>query len=138
MPDEILVLVAEDEELVRFLIAEVLREEGIKVMEVGHAQAALDSLEQHAARIHVLFTDIQMPGPMDGLALAHHTSKNWAPDRAAYYLGASPTASNRISGERPVRDEAISSFTGRAPYSRARVRAGVSRALPGNQAAPNG
>jgi CheY-like chemotaxis protein len=123
---------------VRFLIAEVLRDEGIEVMEVGHAQAALDSLEQHAARIHVLFTDIQMPGPMDGLALAHHTSKNWALDRAAYYLGASPTASNRISGERPVRDEAISSFTGRAPYSRARVRAGVSRALPGNQAAPNG
>jgi CheY-like chemotaxis protein len=77
MPDEILVLVAEDEELVRFLIAEALRDEGIEVMEVGHAQAALDSLEQHAARIHVLFTDIQMPGPMDGLALAHHTSKNW-------------------------------------------------------------
>jgi two-component system, response regulator PdtaR len=77
MPDEILVLVAEDEELVRFLIAEALRDEGIEVMEVGHAQAALDTLQQHAVRIHVLFTDIQMPGPMDGLALAHHTSKNW-------------------------------------------------------------
>jgi CheY-like chemotaxis protein len=77
VPDEILVLVAEDEELVRFLIAEVLRDEGIEVMEVGHAQAALDTLQQHAVRIHVLFTDIQMPGPMDGLALAHHTSKNW-------------------------------------------------------------
>jgi len=77
MPDEILVLVAEDEELVRFLIAEVLRDEGIGVMEVGHAEAALDTLQQHAVRIHVLFTDIQMPGPMDGLDLAHHTSKNW-------------------------------------------------------------
>jgi CheY-like chemotaxis protein len=77
MPDQILVLVAEDEEVIRFVIAEALRDEGIEVMEAEHAQAALDVLEQHAARIHVLFTDIQMPGPIDGLALAHHTSKNW-------------------------------------------------------------
>src|ERR1700760_1153845 len=77
MPDRILVLVAEDEELVRLVIAEVLRDAGIEVMEAEHAEAALSVLEHHAARIHVLFTDIQMPGSMDGLALAHHTSKNW-------------------------------------------------------------
>jgi CheY-like chemotaxis protein len=71
------VLVAEDEELVRLVIAEALRDAGFEVMEVEHAQAALGVLEVHAARIHVLFTDIQMPGPMDGLALAHHTVKNW-------------------------------------------------------------
>ncbi len=34
-------------------------------------------LQLHAARIHVLFTDIQMPGTMDGLGLAHHTAKHW-------------------------------------------------------------
>ena len=33
--------------------------------------------ESHARPIHVLFTDIQMPGTMDGLALAHHTPKHW-------------------------------------------------------------
>jgi CheY-like chemotaxis protein len=77
MPDQILVLVAEDEELVRLVVTEVLRDAGFEVMEAEHAEAALSVLEQHAARVHVLFTDIQMPGPMDGLALAHHTSKNW-------------------------------------------------------------
>jgi hypothetical protein len=34
-------------------------------------------LESRARHIHVLFTDIQMPGTMDGLALAHHTSEHW-------------------------------------------------------------
>jgi two-component system, response regulator PdtaR len=37
----------------------------------------LGVLLTHAPRIHVLFTDVQMPGPMDGLALAHHASKQW-------------------------------------------------------------
>ena len=77
MPDQIVVLIAEDEELVRFVIVEALRDEGFDVMEAEHAGAALIMLEEHASRIHVLFTDIQMPGPMDGLALAHHTAKNW-------------------------------------------------------------
>ena len=74
---QIQVLVAEDEELVRFVIAEALRDAGFEVFEVEHAQGALDVLKIHAARIHLLFTDIHMPGPMNGLALAHHTSKKW-------------------------------------------------------------
>jgi CheY-like chemotaxis protein len=77
MPALTQVLVAEDEELVRLVIVEALRDAGFEVMEAEHAQAALGMLEIHATCVHVLFTDIQMPGPMDGLALAHHTSKNW-------------------------------------------------------------
>jgi CheY-like chemotaxis protein len=77
MPDQTFVLVAEDEELVRFVIVQALLDEGFEVMEAEHAEAALIVLGSHARRIHVLFTDIQMPGTMDGLALAHHTSKHW-------------------------------------------------------------
>jgi hypothetical protein len=77
MPDQTFVLVAEDEELVRLVIVQALLDEGFEVMEVEHAEAALIVLESHGRRIHVLFTDIQMPGAMDGLALAHHTSKHW-------------------------------------------------------------
>lgn len=47
-------------------IVQVLRDEGFEVMEAEHAQAALDILESHGRRIHVLFTDIHMPGTMDG------------------------------------------------------------------------
>jgi CheY-like chemotaxis protein len=77
MLDQIFVLVAEDEELVRLVIVEALEDAGFEVMQVEHAEAALGVLQIHAARIHVLFTDIQMPGAMDGLALARHTAKNW-------------------------------------------------------------
>jgi CheY-like chemotaxis protein len=77
MPDQILVLVAEDEELVRLVVVEALEDAGFEVLEAEHAEAALGVLQIHATRIHVLFTDIHMPGTMDGLALAHHTAKNW-------------------------------------------------------------
>ena len=89
MPDQILVLVAEDEELVRLVIAEALRDAGLEVMEAEHAEAALSVLEHHAARVHVLFTDIQMPGSMDGLALARHISENW-PEIALLITSARP------------------------------------------------
>jgi CheY-like chemotaxis protein len=77
MPEQIIVLVAEDEELVRLVIVETLEEAGFEVIEAEHAAAALGVLEIHAARINVLFSDIHMPGAMDGLALAHHAAKNW-------------------------------------------------------------
>jgi CheY-like chemotaxis protein len=77
MPDQTFVLVTEDEELVRLVIVQALLDEGFEVMEAEHAEAALTVLESHARCIHVLFTDIQMPGTMDGLALAHHTLKHW-------------------------------------------------------------
>jgi CheY-like chemotaxis protein len=77
MPDQILVLVAEDEALVRFVIVDALEDAGFDVIEAEHAEAALGVLQIHAARIHVLFTDIHMPGAMDGLALAHHAATRW-------------------------------------------------------------
>jgi CheY-like chemotaxis protein len=77
MPDQTFVLIVEDEELVGLVIVQALRDEGFEVMEAEHAEAALGILESHGHGIHVLFTDIRMPGAMDGLALAHHTSKHW-------------------------------------------------------------
>ncbi len=77
MPKPVFVLVAEDEELIRTVIVEALQDEGFAVMEVEHAAAAVTMLESHAPSVHVLFTDIQMPGAMDGMALAHHTSTHW-------------------------------------------------------------
>jgi CheY-like chemotaxis protein len=77
MPDQTFVLVVEDEELVGSVIVEALRDEGFTVMQAEHAEAALEILESHNRRLHVLFTDIHMPGSMDGLALAHHASKHW-------------------------------------------------------------
>jgi two-component system, response regulator PdtaR len=99
MPDQILVLVAEDEELVRVVIVDALEDAGFEVLEAEHAEAALGVLQSHAARVHVLFTDIQMPGTMDGLALAHHTAKNW-PKIALLFTSGRPRPHQRTLPER--------------------------------------
>ncbi len=77
MPRSIVVVLAEDEPLVRLAAAQALQAEGFDVMEAEHAEDALTILETHSADVHVLFTDVQMPGAMDGVALAHHTARSW-------------------------------------------------------------
>ena len=71
------VIVVEDEVLIRMLAVETLEEAGFIVLEAKHAAAALDLLESKAETIVVLFTDINMPGNMDGLGLAHYVREHW-------------------------------------------------------------
>jgi CheY-like chemotaxis protein len=71
------VVVAEDEILIRVLAADVLTEAGFDVIEVGNADEALTTLQSRPWAIHLLFTDIHMPGQMSGLELAHHVRRNW-------------------------------------------------------------
>jgi CheY-like chemotaxis protein len=71
------VVVAEDEILIRMLAADVLTEAGFDVIEVGNADEALTTLQSRPWAIHLLFTDIHMPGQMSGLELAHHVRRNW-------------------------------------------------------------
>ena len=67
------VLVVEDELLTRMAAADALTDRGIMAWEAGDAAEALQVLEKHP-RIGVLFTDVNMPGEMDGLGLAHEVS----------------------------------------------------------------
>ena len=71
------VVLAEDEPLIRILIADVMREAGFEVMEAGHAEEALGHLRSRPATIHLLFTDIHMPGQMNGHALAFDVARVW-------------------------------------------------------------
>ncbi len=64
------VLVAEDEVLIRFAISDSLFDEGIRVHEAGTAAEAIAVLEG-TPDIVLVFTDICMPGTLDGLDLAH-------------------------------------------------------------------
>lgn len=67
------VLVVEDEPLTRMVAADALTDRGIMAWEAGDAGEALQVLEQHP-RIGLVFTDVNMPGEMDGLGLAHEVS----------------------------------------------------------------
>jgi CheY-like chemotaxis protein len=66
----VLILVVEDEALVRACTAALLEDAGCSVIEAGNAEEALREFETHAL-ITTLFTDINMPGAINGLSLAH-------------------------------------------------------------------
>jgi CheY-like chemotaxis protein len=87
------VLVVEDEVLLRLVVAEYLRDCGFKVIEAAHADEALMVLKQPDLRIDVLFSDIEMPGSMDGFALAQWTRTN-CPGLAVMLTGSVPRAVN--------------------------------------------
>jgi len=73
--DRPVVLVVEDEVFIRFDVADMLRENGFEVIEACDAEAALAALAS-GARIDLVFSDIQMPGAMNGLGLARHIVDN--------------------------------------------------------------
>lgn len=63
------VLVVEDELLVREVIADYLQDCGFRVVEAGNADDAIKMLRTEV-RIDVVFSDVQMPGSLDGFDLA--------------------------------------------------------------------
>jgi CheY-like chemotaxis protein len=72
------VLVVEDEPLLRMLAVEVVEEAGFVAIEARDADEAVALLESRSD-ISVLFTDIDMPGSMDGIKLAHAVRGRWPP-----------------------------------------------------------
>jgi CheY-like chemotaxis protein len=63
------ILIVEDEILVRFDVADYLRSCGYQVIEAASASEALAFL-QSGNRVDLVFSDVQLPGSMDGFALA--------------------------------------------------------------------
>jgi CheY-like chemotaxis protein len=71
------VVVADDEPLIRAVAMDALADCGFTVIEASGADEVLGLLQSHAPEIDMLFTDIHMPGCMDGLALAQLASRHW-------------------------------------------------------------
>jgi two-component system, response regulator PdtaR len=72
------VLIVEDEFLLRMHAADMIGDSGFDVVEAGNADEAIAILETRPD-IHVIFTDIQMPGSMDGMKLARFVRGRWPP-----------------------------------------------------------
>ncbi|WP_062018537.1 response regulator [Aureimonas sp. AU4] len=77
-PNRYAVLVVEDDALVRAEAADLCEDAGFTTYEARNADQAIRMLERHSD-IRVLFTDIDMPGTMDGLKLAHAVRDRWPP-----------------------------------------------------------
>lgn len=70
------VLVVEDEMVLRMRAVDIVQDAGFNSVEAVNADEALQILESRSD-ISLLFTDIQMPGSIDGLKLAHAVHKRW-------------------------------------------------------------
>ena len=72
------ILIVENEAIVLLEFAQWLTESGLIVLTAGDADEAIILLDTHP-EIEVLMTDINMPGSMDGIRLAHHVRRRWPP-----------------------------------------------------------
>ena len=73
-----IVLVVEDEPLLRILAVDFIEDAGFEVVEAVNADEAVAILEARTD-IRIVFTDIDMPGSMDGMKLAAAVRDRWPP-----------------------------------------------------------
>lgn len=93
---KVVVLVVEDEPLVRMGIVDHLEEEGFAVLEAANADDAIAILSKNTT---ILFTDIDMPGEVDGIKLAAAVRDRWPPIKIVITSGhRRPLASDLPAG----------------------------------------
>lgn len=74
------VLVVEDETFIRMDVVDMLRAAGFDIVEATNADQAIEMMERDSD-IRLIFTDIDMPGSMNGLKLAAAVRERWPPVR---------------------------------------------------------
>jgi two-component system, response regulator PdtaR len=75
---EAVILVVEDNPVIRICSLDLLRSAGFVALEASDADEAIRILEARSD-IRLVFTDIGMPGTMDGIKLAHYIRDRWPP-----------------------------------------------------------
>jgi DNA-binding response OmpR family regulator len=78
------VLVVDDEEAVRRLAVRMLTWSGYQAIEARHGREALAAIEEHNGPVHLVLTDIKMPG-MNGRELGRLIEERW-PNLAILYM----------------------------------------------------
>jgi CheY-like chemotaxis protein len=74
-PKPRVILVVEDEVLIRMMVSEALRERGLTVVETATAEEALTVLQSDTP-IDLLLSDVRLPGQMNGVELAEWVRQN--------------------------------------------------------------
>lgn len=91
----VLILIVDDEPIIRLLACDSLEEAGFDVIDAANAAEALDILAERTD-VGVLFTDVNMPGGVNGLDLAETVHRRWPAIKLVVTSGQPP--------ERPVAD----------------------------------
>jgi CheY-like chemotaxis protein len=72
-----LVLLVEDEPLVRMVNLEVLQEANFRVIDANDADEAFEILKRRSDQVRVVLTDVDMPGSMNGFEFARLVAQGW-------------------------------------------------------------
>jgi CheY-like chemotaxis protein len=118
------ILVVENEALVRLELADRLASSGLTVLVASNADEAIVLLDAHP-EIEVLFTDVRMPGSMDGVRLARHVRDRWPPVKII-------VASGMMGAE--LRDLPPGSLFLSKPYAPEALAAAMANVMAGNGA----
>jgi DNA-binding response OmpR family regulator len=70
------ILVVDDEVLIRMVLSDYLQDCGFKVLEAGTVSEAVAIIEASTSTIDLVFSDVNMPGDRDGIALARWVQEN--------------------------------------------------------------
>jgi CheY-like chemotaxis protein len=97
-PERYAILIVEDEALLRMHAADIVEETGFIPIEAANADEAVAILESRTD-IALLFTDVNMPGSMDGLKLAHAVRDHWPPIKIVIVSGHLQVSENELPAD---------------------------------------
>lgn len=89
------VLVVEDDPVILLGALDLVRAAGYEGVAAGSADAAIAILEARAD-IRLVFTDVEMPGSIDGVKLAHYIRDRWPPIHLIVASGKDILEENRL------------------------------------------
>jgi CheY-like chemotaxis protein len=104
---QLLVLIVEDEVFTRFHAVDLVEAAGYRAIEASNADEAIAILESRKD-IRIVFTDIDMPGSMDGIEVGSRSSRSLAANRTHSYLESFRCAGEQDSRAGSVFPETIS------------------------------
>lgn len=76
-PDPLCALVVDDDAVILMDATQILEDAGFRVFAAMNVADALAVLDEYHSDIHLLFTDVHMPGDLDGFALARQTAERY-------------------------------------------------------------
>lgn len=89
------VLIVEDDPLIRLGLASLVEEAGYDTIEAAGADEAIGQIERDPD-IGVVITDVDMPGSMDGVRLAHFVRRRWPPIQLIVISGKVDVAATQL------------------------------------------
>lgn len=92
------ILIVEDEAIIRFELADFFNDAGYAVFEASDADEAIAIMKRESS-IRIVLTDIQLPGSMDGLKLAHYVRDRYPPTVLLVTSGMAHVSANDLPAD---------------------------------------